>query len=327
MTAKRPLHFFGFAAAAPANVALPFSTQGELLDTLERWGFPVESHRTALRHPRRRHEIRARRRALAARAAQLRHRWRRRESGLLANAGGARDHRRTRAALGDRAQVCARHRDHEAARDRGECRAHGRAQSVRDARARGDRRHDREARDAPQRGAHPREGSARGRLGAGEARRQCHSAGARVAPRAARRHAAQMVHAQALPELQHARAQGRGGGRGLLPQRRMSGTPARRARPLRLARRDGHSRAAVQAHRAAHRSGARARHGRPLSRSPSSSSCRSSASPRRARSSSWRRSTSRRSDPSRDCSTALAFATWARARRSSSRGTSAPWTH
>ncbi|HEV7703805.1 MAG TPA: hypothetical protein VGO46_05900, partial [Gemmatimonadaceae bacterium] len=46
MTAKRPLHFFGFAAAAPAGVPLPFSTQHELLDTLERWGFPVESHRT-----------------------------------------------------------------------------------------------------------------------------------------------------------------------------------------------------------------------------------------------------------------------------------------
>ncbi|MBK5188189.1 MAG: NAD-dependent DNA ligase LigA, partial [Gemmatimonadaceae bacterium] len=46
MTAKRPLHFFGFAAAAPADVALPFSTQRELLDTLVRWGFPVESHRT-----------------------------------------------------------------------------------------------------------------------------------------------------------------------------------------------------------------------------------------------------------------------------------------
>ncbi|MEP7066394.1 MAG: NAD-dependent DNA ligase LigA [Gemmatimonadota bacterium] len=45
ITAKRPLHFFGFAVAAPADVALPFSTQKELLDSLERWGFPVESHR------------------------------------------------------------------------------------------------------------------------------------------------------------------------------------------------------------------------------------------------------------------------------------------
>jgi DNA ligase (NAD+) len=45
ITAKRPLHFFGFAASAPADVPLPFSSQRELLDTLERWGFPVESHR------------------------------------------------------------------------------------------------------------------------------------------------------------------------------------------------------------------------------------------------------------------------------------------
>jgi DNA ligase (NAD+) len=44
-TARRPLHFFGFAAAAPPGVTLPFSTQPELLDTLQRWGFPVEPHR------------------------------------------------------------------------------------------------------------------------------------------------------------------------------------------------------------------------------------------------------------------------------------------
>ena len=45
MTARRPLRFFGFAAAAPDGVSLPFATQRELLDTLERWGFPVESRR------------------------------------------------------------------------------------------------------------------------------------------------------------------------------------------------------------------------------------------------------------------------------------------
>jgi len=44
-TARRPLRFFGFAAAAPQGVTLPFSTQRELLDTLQRWGFPVEPHR------------------------------------------------------------------------------------------------------------------------------------------------------------------------------------------------------------------------------------------------------------------------------------------
>src|SRR5450432_23725 len=44
-TAKSPLRFFGFAVAAPDGVALPFTTQRELLDTLARWGFPVELHR------------------------------------------------------------------------------------------------------------------------------------------------------------------------------------------------------------------------------------------------------------------------------------------
>jgi DNA ligase (NAD+) len=45
VTARRPLRFFGFAVAAPPGVALPFSTQWELLDTLQRWGFLVEPHR------------------------------------------------------------------------------------------------------------------------------------------------------------------------------------------------------------------------------------------------------------------------------------------
>ncbi len=44
-TAKRPLRFFGFAVVAPAGVALPFATQWELLDTLERWAIPVAPHR------------------------------------------------------------------------------------------------------------------------------------------------------------------------------------------------------------------------------------------------------------------------------------------
>jgi DNA ligase (NAD+) len=44
-TARRPLRFFGFAAAAPPGVALAFKTQHELLDTLARWTVPVEPHR------------------------------------------------------------------------------------------------------------------------------------------------------------------------------------------------------------------------------------------------------------------------------------------
>ena len=44
-TARRPLRFFGYAFAVPGVVALPFATQWELLDTLERWGVPVAPHR------------------------------------------------------------------------------------------------------------------------------------------------------------------------------------------------------------------------------------------------------------------------------------------
>jgi DNA ligase (NAD+) len=45
ITAKRPLRFYGFAVAAPGGVELPFRTQAELLETLNRWGVPVEPHR------------------------------------------------------------------------------------------------------------------------------------------------------------------------------------------------------------------------------------------------------------------------------------------
>ncbi len=44
-TAQRPLRFFGYAFAVPGVMALPFATQWELLDTLERWGVPVAPHR------------------------------------------------------------------------------------------------------------------------------------------------------------------------------------------------------------------------------------------------------------------------------------------
>ncbi|HEX9484136.1 MAG TPA: NAD-dependent DNA ligase LigA [Gemmatimonadaceae bacterium] len=45
VSARRPLRFFGYAVAAPAGTDLPFETQWELLDTLERWGIPVAPHR------------------------------------------------------------------------------------------------------------------------------------------------------------------------------------------------------------------------------------------------------------------------------------------
>ncbi|HEV7992309.1 MAG TPA: NAD-dependent DNA ligase LigA [Gemmatimonadaceae bacterium] len=41
ITAKRPLRFFGYTVAVPAGIPMPFATQWELLDTLQRWGVPV----------------------------------------------------------------------------------------------------------------------------------------------------------------------------------------------------------------------------------------------------------------------------------------------
>jgi DNA ligase (NAD+) len=45
ITARRPLHFFGYTVAVPAGTRLPFETQWQLLATLERWGIPVAPHR------------------------------------------------------------------------------------------------------------------------------------------------------------------------------------------------------------------------------------------------------------------------------------------
>jgi DNA ligase (NAD+) len=45
VTAKRPLKFFGYAVAGEDNSSLPFRSQWELLETLEKWGIPVAPHR------------------------------------------------------------------------------------------------------------------------------------------------------------------------------------------------------------------------------------------------------------------------------------------
>lgn len=45
ITARRPLKFFGYAAASEDSASLPFKTQWELLETLEKWGIPVAPHR------------------------------------------------------------------------------------------------------------------------------------------------------------------------------------------------------------------------------------------------------------------------------------------
>jgi DNA ligase (NAD+) len=45
ITARRPLKFFGYSAVAEDGASLPFKTQWELLETLEKWGIPVAPHR------------------------------------------------------------------------------------------------------------------------------------------------------------------------------------------------------------------------------------------------------------------------------------------
>jgi DNA ligase (NAD+) len=45
VTAKRPLHFYGYTIAMAPGTAVPMATQWELLETLERWGVPVAPHR------------------------------------------------------------------------------------------------------------------------------------------------------------------------------------------------------------------------------------------------------------------------------------------
>jgi DNA ligase (NAD+) len=45
ITARRPLRFYGYTVAVAPGVALPFTTQWELLETLSRWGVPVAPHR------------------------------------------------------------------------------------------------------------------------------------------------------------------------------------------------------------------------------------------------------------------------------------------
>lgn len=44
ITATRPLRFFAYAFAVPGTAKLPFTTQRELLATLERWGLPIAPH-------------------------------------------------------------------------------------------------------------------------------------------------------------------------------------------------------------------------------------------------------------------------------------------
>jgi len=49
VTASRPLRFFGYSVAVPDGDVLPFESQTELLDALDKWGVPVAPHRKRAR--------------------------------------------------------------------------------------------------------------------------------------------------------------------------------------------------------------------------------------------------------------------------------------
>jgi DNA ligase (NAD+) len=49
VTAKRPLHFYGYSVASEDPALLPFKTQWELLEHLESWGIPVAPNRERCR--------------------------------------------------------------------------------------------------------------------------------------------------------------------------------------------------------------------------------------------------------------------------------------
>ena len=153
VTARRPLKFFGYAAVAGEdNASLPFRTQWELLETLEKWGIPVAPHRKRV----------AKLEEVFTWAHEVEHSLRgalnfgidggvvKVDSLSLQDELGVIGGREPRWAIAQ--QVRSRHRRDETARHSGERRAHRRTESLRGARARRDRRSDRQAGDAAQRG-------------------------------------------------------------------------------------------------------------------------------------------------------------------------------
>ena len=117
ITATRPLRFFGYAVALPPGATLPVRHAVGAARHAGAVGHSGRAAPSALRDAGRSARVGARRRARAARASSTSRStaaWSR--STRLRSAGRARRRRRTRAALGDRAQVRARHRRDEAAR-------------------------------------------------------------------------------------------------------------------------------------------------------------------------------------------------------------------
>ena len=149
LAAERPLSFWVYALGV-ATEGSRSSTQWQMLEWLRELGFPVQPGHQLL------DTEDVRRRAVpgvgaAARLARLRDRRRRRQ-GQRPRAPAPARRRRARAALGDRLEVPADDRDHDAARHRLEPRQVRRPAPVRDARAGARRRRHRQAGDAAQRG-------------------------------------------------------------------------------------------------------------------------------------------------------------------------------
>ena len=313
----------------PAS-ALPFDTQWELLETLQRWGIPVAPHRKCCKSLA---EVNEWARDVEARVrAEL-------DFGIdggvvkvdsLAAAGRAGRRRRPRAALGDRAKVRARHRRDAAARHPGERGTHRGAQSVRRARGGGDRRHDGAPRDAAQ-------------LRSRFAPRICASATSCCVKRAgdvipqvigpvpekrdAKNPPQKIAHPDALPVVRHAGASATR--KRWRSTARTSRAPARQLEAIvHFASRGAMDIRGLSYARIEQLIAASLVHDvadlYALTRRSSSS--RSSGSPRRRRRTSSTRSPHRRRSRCRACCSGSASGTSARPRRSCSRGTSARWT-
>ncbi len=187
----------------------------------------------------------------APRVARLRDRRRGRE-GQRRRAAAPAGCDRARAALGDRLEVRANDRRHQAQPDRLEPRQVRRPSPVRDARARSGGRRDRQARDAPQRGGSRPQGHPSRRGGNRAAGRGRDPAGAlsRPARGRARGSATSTEAPEEVPDLQDPHRQARGFGIHEMPEPRLRRATLAAAQAL--CRRDGHRRARGEAGFAVH---------------------------------------------------------------------------
>ena len=239
LAAERPLSIWCYGLGATRGLDL--ATHTEEVAWLAERGFKVNpdtGHHS---------EHRLRRRALplvggAPRRARLRDRRRRgqdRRAGAVAGAGRG----RPRAALGDRLEVRADHRDDDDEERRLERGAHRAPGPLRDAGAGPRRRRHRLHRDPSQRGGPRPQGRPRGRRGSRHARRRRHPAGRLAETPAQEQARPQTAPAEEMPRLRHADGQARGRRLHRLPQPRRLPRPVLPARQaLRQQGGDGHRR-------------------------------------------------------------------------------------